>query len=533
MSIDTILYNGNVHTMDPRRPRAQAVVIRQGRVVTAGMDKDLRDLIRPGVEAINLEGRTVIPGLCDAHLHFVSAGQVMQQVDHNDLPSLEEAIRRVGDRVAKTPKGQWIFARGWDQTEWAENRYPTAADLDRVSPDNPVACTRTDGHLLWVNSLAMQMAGITRDTPDPDGGHIDRDEQGAPTGVLRENAQRLVRGIIPATTRDNILEFTREAIAYAHRHGITAVHDMSGSGVFGDHLWAYQVLKERGELNLRILAQIPGSDIEHAVALGIRTGLGDEWIRLGAVKVFADGTLGSQTALMLAPFENSENNTGIAVTPLEELHRISQKAIENGLSIAVHAIGDRANREMLDIFEELRPSERQLRCRIEHCQTLDAADIPRFQKLGVVASMQPCHQPADMANADRFWGKERAAHTYAFRSLLNTGAVLAFGSDAPVEPMDMLPNIHAAVTRTRKDGTPPGGWNPAEKLTVEEAVRGFTMGAAYASGVEKLKGSLSPRKVADLAILHEDIFTIDPNRIWDVKVDMTVVNGKVVYERKS
>jgi predicted amidohydrolase YtcJ len=531
MKFDTILYNGNVHTMDPRRPRAQAVVVRRGRFITAGMDKDLRDLIRPGVEAINLEGRTVIPGLCDAHLHFISAGQVMQQVDHNDLPSLAEAVRRIGERAAKTPKDQWIFARGWDQTEWAENRFPTRMDLDRVAPEHPVACTRTDGHLLWVNSLALRMANVTKDTPDPDGGQIDRDEQGEPSGVLRENAMRLVRGIIPVTTRDDVVQSAKAAIAYAHRHGITSVHDMSGAGVFGDHFWAYQLLKERGELTLRVLAAIPGADIDHAIALGIRSGFGDEWVRIGSVKIFADGTLGSQTALMLAPFEGTAN-TGMAVNPLEELHSISQRAIDNGLSIAVHAIGDRANREMLDIFEELRPAERQLRCRIEHCQTLDSADIPRFEKLGVVASMQPCHQPADMANADRFWGKERAARTYAFRSLLNSGALLAFGSDAPVEPMDMLPNIHAAVTRTRKDGTPPGGWNPQEKLTVAEAVQGFTTGAAYASGEEKIKGSISPRKVADLAVLSEDIFTIDPRRIWEVKVDMTMVGGQMVYQRK-
>jgi len=532
MKIDMVLYNGNVHTMDPLRPRAQAIVIRDGKFVTAGMDKDLRDLVRPGIEAVNLEGRTVIPGLCDAHLHFVSAGQRIQLVDHNDLPSLEEAVRRVGERVARSAPGAWVLARGWDQTEWVENRYPTRQDLDRVSPQNPVACTRTDGHLLWVNSLALQMAAVSRDTPDPDGGQIDRDAQGDPTGVLRENAQALVRRSMPQTTRDDIIRWTKDAIKYAHMHGITSVHDMSGTGVFRDHLSVYQELKERGELPLRILAQIPGADIDHAVALGIRTGFGDEWVRIGAIKVFADGTLGSQTALMLAPFEGSDSNTGIALTSQEDLHAVSRKAIENGLSIAVHAIGDRANREMLDIFEELRPTDRKLRCRIEHCQTLDAVDIPRFQKLGVVASMQPCHQPADMANADRYWGKERAARTYAFRRLLNTGAVLAFGSDAPVEPMDMLPNIHAAVTRTRQDGTPPGGWNPQEKLTVTEAVHGFTMGAAYASGEENIKGSIYPRKLADLTVLSEDIFTIDPQRIHEVKVDMTVVGGKMVFERK-
>ncbi len=532
MKIDTILYNGNVHTMDARRQRAQAIAIRQGRIVTAGMDDQLRPHIRPGVEAINLEGRTVIPGLCDAHLHFVSAALSMQRVNHNDLPSLEEALRRVAERVPKTPKGQWILARGWDQTEWVEQRYPTRFDLDRVASDHPVACWRTDGHLLWVNSLALQMAGVTKDTPDPIGGKLDRDETGEPTGVLREEAQDFVTRIIPGVSRDDIVRAMQEGIAYAHKHGISSVHDMSGQNVFKDHLWAYQVLKERGALNLRVLAYIPAADTDHAVALGLRSGFGDEWVRIGGINLFADGTLGSQTALMLAPFEGSDSNTGIAVTPLPELHATISKALDNGLAVAIHAIGDRANREMLDIFEELRPTDRQLRCRIEHCQTLDSADIPRFAKLGVVASMQPCHQPADMANADKFWGKERAAHTYAFRSLLDSGALLAFGSDAPVEPMDMLPNIHAAVTRTKKDSTPPGGWNPQEKLSVGEAVYGFTMGAAYASGEENIKGSISPRKLADLAVLHEDIFTIDPNRIHEVKVDMTMVGGKVVYERK-
>ncbi|MBI1801077.1 MAG: amidohydrolase, partial [Chloroflexi bacterium] len=362
MKIDTVLYNGNVHTMDPKRPRAQAVVIRHGRIVTTGMDKDLRDLIRPGVQAINLEGRTVIPGLCDAHLHFASASLGMQRVDHNDLPSLAEALRRVAARAAKTPKGQWILGRGWDQTEWVENRYPTRADLDSVAPEHPIALSRTDGHLLWVNSLALQMAGVTRDTPNPDGGQIDCDEQGEPTGVLRETAANAVYRIIPPTTREETLAALKEGIAYAHRHGITAVHDMSGRD-FGDHLWAYQVLKDRGELNLRVLAQIPAADIDHAVRLGIRTGFGDEWIRIGSIKIFADGTLGSQTALMLQPFEGSPTNSGIAVTPLPDIHATIQQALDNGLSVAIHAIGDRANREMLDIFEELRPMERQLRCR--------------------------------------------------------------------------------------------------------------------------------------------------------------------------
>ncbi len=532
MKIDMVLYNGNVHTMDPRRPRAQAIVIRNGQFVTAGMDKDLKDLIRPGVESVDLKGRTVVPAFCDAHLHFASMSQAMQMVDHNDLPSLEEALKRVADRAAKTPAGQWIQGRGWDQTEWVENRYPTRQDLDRVAPEHPVALSRTDGHLLWCNSLAFRIAGINKDTAEAPGGHIDRDESGEPTGILREGAMGLVRHCIPQPTRDDVVAAMKDGIAYAHKHGITSVHDMSGENVFKDHLWAYQTLKERGELNFRVLAYIPDEDLDHAIALGLRSGFGDEWVRIGGIKLFSDGTLGSQTALMLSPFEGAPGNTGIAVTPLEVLHDRMSRAIDNGLATTIHAIGDRANREMLDIYEELRPVDRKLRCRIEHCQTLDGADIGRFAKLGVVASMQPCHQPADMANADRFWGKERAARTYAFRSLLNTGAVLALGSDAPVEPLDIMPNIHAAVTRTKKDGTPPGGWHPEQKLTVEETVHGFTMGAAYASGEESIKGSISPRKLADLAVLNEDIFTIDPARICDVKVDMTMVGGKFVYERK-
>jgi hypothetical protein len=497
------------------------------------MDKDIKSLIRPDLEAIDLKGRTVIPGLCDAHLHFSSVSLAMQRVNHNDLPSLAEALKRVAERAGKTPKGQWILGRGWDQTEWVENRYPTRQDLDGVAPDHPVLLNRTDGHLGWVNSLALQLAGVSPDTPDPVGGQIDRDANGEPTGILRETAQGLVSRLVPKPTREDVMRAMQDGIAYAHQHGITAVHDMSGWDAFNGDLWAYQELKRRGELNLRVLAYIPAASTNHAVALGLRSGLGDEWLRIGGIKLFADGTLGSQTALMLRPFESSETNMGIAVTPLPELHETIAKSLDNGLAVTIHAIGDRANREMLDIFEELRPMDRQLRCRIEHCQTLDANDIPRFAKLGVIASMQPCHQPADMANADRFWGKERAARTYAFRSLLNAGAMLAFGSDAPVEPMDSLPNIHAAVTRTKKDGTPPGGWNPQEKLTVYEAVHGFTQGAAYASCEEDSKGSLSPRKVADLAVLSEDIFTMEPSRIHEVKVELTMVGGKIVYERRS
>jgi predicted amidohydrolase YtcJ len=538
MKTDLVLYNGQIYSLEEGQPQAAAVAVSGNRILALGDSPNMRDLLRPGGQAVDLEGRAVIPGLIDAHIHFGwhSLAVYQNRVDLDNVPSLEEAVARVAAAAARTPPGRWIRGAGWNRSLWPGAPFPTAADLDPLTPDHPVALPDKSHHALWVNSRALEAAGIDATTPSPEGGEIVRDAAGQPTGILLETAADLVLEAVPQADVAEMAAALRQGIAQAQALGLTGVQDPGGATV----LAALQVLRAEGHLGLRALMHIPGDELDAAIDLGLRSGLGDAYLRLGSVKIFADGALGPKTAHMLAPFEGTADNLGIPTHTAAELSEMVRRAHAAGLSVAIHAIGDAANRTVLDAIEAAqtiasrepgmarRPA---LPHRIEHVQLLHADDVPRLAALGVVASMQPIHAPSDMEMADRYWGA-RSALSYAWRSVLEVGGELAFGSDCPVETLDPLAGIHAAVTRRRADGSPgPQGWIPEQRLTVAEAVRAYTLGSARASGEEHLKGSLVPGKLADLVVLSHDIFQIDPMEILDARVEMTVLDGRIVYER--
>jgi predicted amidohydrolase YtcJ len=525
-----VLYNGVIHTMDDRLPRAQAVAIAGNRVLALGDDATARELLAPGGEAIDLKGRAVVPGFVDSHLHFVEYVLRLRRIDLAEVPTLDEALARVAARATQTPLGEWLLGGGWNRNLWPGGAFPTRADLDAVAPQHPVALTSKDCHVIWLNSRALAQVGITAQTPDPAGGKIERDAAGEPTGILKERATKLAEEAIAKPPMKTLLTLLREGIANAQRAGLVGIHDCEDGRAFT----AFQILHRQDELGLRVLMHIPVENLETAIQLGLRSGYGDDFLRVGGVKIFADGALGARTAVMLEPYEGEPDNRGIVVAPLDELRRLVSMAHQSGLSVAVHAIGDSANRTVLDALtmavEQPRTATTPaLPHRIEHVQLLHPADVPRLAKLGVVASMQPIHATSDMEIADAHWGA-RSRWAYAWRSLLQSGTVLAFGSDCPVESLDPLRGIHAAVTRRRPDGSPgEEGWYPAQRLTVAEAVRAYTRGAAYAAGQEAVTGSITPGKLADLVALSRDIFTCDPMDILDTEVLATVLDGRFVY----
>lgn len=524
MVADILLVNGIIHPMDPRLPRADALAVAGERILAVGGD-DLRDLVGPQTQVVDLEGRCVLPGLTDSHLHLMWFALGLQQVDLTGAMSLAEVQRRVTERAAATPEGEWILGRGWDQEQWPDRRFPTAADLDAVAPRHPVMLTAKSGHALVANSLALARAGVTAGTPDPPGGRIVRDDTGRPTGLFLEEAMRLIQDAVPQPDAEAVLRALPAALDRLARLGLTAVHDMGD--LMG--LEAYQRwLQERGPLPLRIVFYLPLDGLEHARALRLRSGWGNDYLRLGGVKVFSDGALGPRTAAMLEPYLGEPENRGILTLEPEELRNVVRRAAEGGLALAVHAIGDRANRLVLDALEALPEEWRtSLRHRIEHVQLLHPDDVGRPAALGVVASMQPIHAVQDAPMADRYWGHPRCATAYAWRSLLDAGAVLAFGSDCPVEDPNPFLGIHAAVTRARADGYGgPDGWYPQQRISVEEAVRAYTWGAAYAAGMEDRLGTLTPGKLADLVILDRDIFAVHPSAIPETRVLGTMVGGR-------
>ena len=529
-----ILTNARIHTLDAAQPTARAIAIRDNKILALGSDDAMRSLL-PDAEVIDLHDCCVIPGLIDAHLHAEGTALGLKNVDV-ETSTLDEAVHRVEQRAKITPKGQWIRGDGWNQNVWAPQlagAFPAKADLDRVAPEHPVYLTAKSRHAAWANSLALKMAGITSSTPNLVGGEIVREVNGDPSGIFLENAMELVSKFIPEPSAQQVADALRAALPLFQRVGLTGAHDLDGARA----LQAWQILKEDGRLNFRVSKTIPIALQEHAIALGIRSGFGDDWLRINSVKSFADGALGPRTALMLDPYEGEppSGNRGIGTCDKEEMLENVRKASAAGLSSAIHAIGDKANHDVLDVFALVRAEEKQrgdvpahLRHRIEHVQLLHPDDFKRLGQLNVIASMQPIHATSDMRMADQHWGT-RSAGAYAWRTQLNAGTVLAFGSDSPIESFNPFLGIHAAVTRRHADGTPgPRGWYPEQRLTVEEAVYGFTMGAAFASYEEQRKGSLTPGKLADLIVLDREIFTIDPMEIAETQVLATMIDGKWV-----
>ncbi len=524
---DALLLNAGIHTLDPKRPRATALAIRDGKILAVGADDEIRTHIPtpPHPQTLDLHGLTVLPGLTDAHLHFEWYSLGLQAVDA-ETATLDECLRRVEAKAAAMSPGGWITGHGWNQNVWG-GAFPSAADLDRAAPAHPALLRAKSGHAAWANSLALKMAGVTATTGNPPGGEIQRDAHGEPTGILLEDAMHLVDHLIPEPTAAELADLMRPAMENAWRVGLTGIHDFDGRKSFT----ALQMLKERGQLGLRVVKQIRVAYLNEAIRLGLRSGFGDDWLRIGNVKVFMDGALGPRTALMIEPYDGEPTNYGITVVDKEELYEHATKAAAHGLAMTVHAIGDKANHDLLDVYQTIRGEEasrRQspLRHRCEHVQLLHPDDTPRLGQLNVVGSMQPIHATSDMLISNRYWGK-RSAGAYAWRTQLDAGALLAFGSDAPVENFNPFWGIHAAVTRRRADGSPGlEGWYPEQRLTVAEAVRGFTLGAAYAGYMEDRLGSLTPGKLADLIVLDRDIFTCDPMEIIDTQVLGTMVEGE-------
>ena len=527
MEPELLLLHGDIHTMDPLLPRARAIALRAGRVVAVGSEEQAIAALGARPRRIDLGGRCVIPGLTDSHLHFRWYAESLRAVDV-EAPTLAEAMSRIKARAEVTPPGAWITGSGWNHNVWGSGALPTLAPLDAVAPRNPVALKAKSGHALWANSVALRLAGIRLDTADPEGGKIAHGTDGTPSGILLENAMDLVQSIIPVPSAAECADMMVAAQAAAHRVGLTGIHDFDGTLAFH----AFQILEARGELTLRVVKGIPHEKLDAAIAWGVRTGFGSERIVTGAVKMFADGALGPMTAAMIAPYENTWA-TGISTLTEEQARADVARANRAGIACAIHAIGDAACHMVLNAFQAAAgtaaPGALPIRNRIEHAQLLHPDDLPRLARLGVIASMQPLHATSDMLIAERHWGS-RCAGAYAWKSLLDSGADLCFGSDCPVESPNPLAGIHAAVTRRRDDGSPgPEGWRPEQRLSVEQAVRAYTTGAAHAGGRDQDAGCLSPGRYADLVVLDRDIFRVDPHELRDAAVAMTIAGGVVVY----
>ena len=525
------LLNGIIHTLDVTRPRASAILIREDRIVSLGDDSAILPSADASAEKIDLKGRTVVPGFIDAHVHLLNFGLSLRSVNLDGVPSIRRCVDRVKNHVDRASFQSWVTGLGWNYTIWEEARFPHRTDLDEISPSHPVVLTSKNGHQAWCNSAALRLADIRKNTPDPPGGRIEREPDGEPTGVLSEEAIQLVTRHVPDPTPDCLLEAYLDAQRMANARGLTGFHDCDAHGYDGIAMREMlEGVHRNGRLTLRAVLMIPDDRIDEAIAREWRTGDGNSHVRVGPVKVFADGALGPRTADMLDPYEGEPQNRGMVVTEDGRLFDLTAKAHSNGLQLAVHAIGDRAVRRCLDAFERsLRTTPGDFRPRIEHVQVVDPEDLDRFRPLGVVASMQPIHAPSDMEMADRFWGP-RVRSSYAWRSLLDAGAEVAFGSDCPVEPLDPLLGLHAAVTRKRGNGTPPGGWTPEQCITIFEALRAYTHGSAYAAGQEAHLGTLAPGKLADLVVLSHDILSIPPDEIPGVEVFMTMVGGRTVFQ---
>jgi predicted amidohydrolase YtcJ len=534
VSSKLLLVNGVIYTFDPAVPRAQSVAILGTRIAAVGDSDELRHLATGGNwQIVDLGGRPVLPGFTDCHIHLLRYALSAVDLPLFDMPCKQEVLAAVAERASQLRPGEWVRGLGWSDAGWGPEVRPVKEDLDKVAPENPVDLAKKDGHTHWVNSLALRLAGIDAQTSDPVGGRIERDETtGQPTGILREKAIDLFHEVVPTSDTQTRQQVVQRAICNLQRMGLTGIHDCGLDAA--ESLSVLQQLLASGGLGVRVLWMIPDQGLHDALSLGLRSGFGNDYIRVGHVKLFADGSLGSQSADMLEPLEGQPENRGISVTEQPELDELVRCASDGGICCAVHAIGDRANRRVLDAFDRYRQEHQtvRLRHRIEHAQLLHPMDIPRFKELCVAASMQPIHAVSDMSLADRYWG-QRARWSYAWRSLLEAGATLAFGSDAPVESPDPLLGIHAAATRQRTSGEPEGGWHPEERLSVSAAVQAYTIGAAYASGDEKERGSISPGKLADLVVLSRDIFQMHPREIVDTKVMATVFDGAFVYKHDS
>ena len=524
------IVNGRVWTGNKSQPWAEAVASRGERIIAVGSNTEIRKLVDSKTRVIDLQGKLALPGFIDDHTHFIEGGFHLLSVDLRDAPTPEEFARRIRDHAAKMPAARWITGGDWDHERWPGTLLPTKELIDRYTLNNPVFVSRLDGHMALANSTALRLAGITKETKDPPGGTIVRDPKtGEPTGILKDDAQDAVYRVIPAATDAERDEALKASLAEAARVGVTSIQDITP---WQDYE-AYKKFRNAGRLTVRVYARTPMSQWKRQADLVAREGVGDDWLKLGGLKAFMDGSLGSTTALFFEPFNDAPNTSGLMVDdniPEGKLKRNIKDADKAGLQCSIHAIGDKANNILLNYFEEVSKENgpRDRRFRIEHAQHLLPLDIGRFAKLGVIASMQPYHAIDDGRWAEKRIGPVRIKSSYAFRSLLDSGATLVFGSDWYVAPLSPILGIHAAVTRQTIDGKNPNGWLPEQKITVEEAVRAYTSTCAYAEFGEKNKGTLESGKLADIVVLSQDIFRINPDQIQKTGVVYTIVGGRIV-----
>jgi predicted amidohydrolase YtcJ len=521
-----VILHAHVWTGDPAHPEAQAIAWREDRILAVGTDDEVSALAGPRTRVMDARGGTVAPGFVDAHLHFVNGGATLTEVQLRDVRSREEFAARIAAYARTLPRGAWMLGGDWDHTHWG-GELPTRAWIDGVTPDAPVFVSRLDGHMALANGAALRAAGITRDTPDVPGGTIVRDANREPTGIFMDNALSLVERAIPPMSNDAADRALDAAMTYVAAQGVTSVESM---GTWDD-VATYRRAHDAGRLRTRIYAVVPLATWERLRDEVAAHGRGDAWLRIGGLKGYADGSLGSHTAWMLAPFTDG-GGTGLTVTPPETLYERVAGADAAGLQVMIHAIGDRGNRTVLDVYERVarEHGQRDRRFRIEHAQHLAPEDLRRFGALGVVPSMQPYHCIDDGRWAEGAIGPERAKTSYAWRGLVDSHATLAFGSDWPVAPATPVEGIYAAVTRRTLDGAHPGGWVPEQRITVEEALRAYTWGGAYASFDEAQRGKLAPGQLADIVAIDRDLLRISAVDIADAHVETTIVGGRIVYE---
>jgi predicted amidohydrolase YtcJ len=530
---DLIVTNARIHTVDDARPHAQALAVRDGRVAFVGDAPGALALRGPATRVLDLGGKTVIPGMVDAHAHLLGLGQALRTVDLTGTRSYDEVIARVAARAREVPAGAWIVGRGWDQNDWGDTRFPTHDALTRAVPGHPVYLERVDGHAGLVNAAAMRAAGVTAQTRDPEGGRVERDAGGAPTGVFVDNAQGLVERAIPAPTAAELRERVRAATKEMHRWGLVGVHDA------GEPRRVIELLEEMaraGELDLRAYVMVgdDSADVAHYLGRGPRSALhgGRLWVR--AIKLYADGALGSRGAALLEPYSDDPKNRGLLVSAPAHIQDVAARALRAGFQVNTHAIGDRGNRLVLDAYEKALAGAPTAdhRFRVEHAQILHWDDVPRFAQLGVIPSMQGSHQTSDMYWAGTRLGEGRLYGAYAWRSLLDAGSVVPNGSDFPVEQVNPLISFKAAVSRQDARNWPPGGWHPEQRMTREEALRSMTLWPAFAAFQEREMGSLAPGKYADFVVLDRDIMRVPAEEILDTRVLATYLGGRAVYERE-
>jgi len=531
---DLIIRNAKIWTVDRAHPEAEAVAILGDRIVGVGTNQEIDAWRGPNTRVQDAAGKRLVPGFNDSHVHFTSGGQQLDNVQLNDATSQKEFARRVAERAGKTGKDEWILGGDWDETKWTPAQLPTKELIDSITPQTPTALARYDGHMILANSLALELAHITSQTPDPDGGVIVHDAQGNPTGALKDAAADLVYKVIPEPTHDQRRHSIERALEHAASVGVTSVQHMNPD--YAD-IAIYAELRDEGKLTTRIYAAPLISQVDDQVKIGIRHSFGGSYLRIGALKSYADGSLGSATAYFFEPFNDQPNNRGIlsdAMHPVSLMRDRMMKADASSLQLCTHAIGDAGISAILDIYAEIEKihGARDRRWRIEHAQHMAAKDFQRFAQLNVIASVQPYHAIDDGRWAEARIGHDRSSRTYAFRTFLDNGVRLALGTDWNVAPLNPMLTLYAATTRATLDGKNPNGWFPEQKLTIKEAIEAYTMGSAYAEFQDSVKGSITPGKLADIVLLSDDVLRVDPVKIRDVKVLKTWVGGKLVYNAR-